>query len=61
MALCTYGGTGYGQVLRNVVPMMQRKRMPATEIVAILIDNPARILAMVDPSWGEVLVAVQSR
>ena len=48
--LCTYGGTGYGHVLRNVVPMMERKGMSAAEIDAILIDNPARILAMVQQS-----------
>ena len=50
VALCTYGGTGYGHILRNVVPMMQRKGMSAAEIDAILIGNPARILAMVEPT-----------
>lgn len=49
-ALCAYGGTGYGHILRNVVPMMERKGMSAAEIDAMLIDNPARILAMVEPS-----------
>jgi phosphotriesterase-related protein len=49
-ALCTYGGTGYGHILRNVVPLMERKGMSAAEIDAILIVNPARILAMVEPS-----------
>ena len=49
-ALRTYGGEGYAHILEDVVPVMRRKGMSAAEIDAILIDNPARILALVEPS-----------
>ena len=41
-----YGGRGYGHILRWVVPLMRRKGMSQDEIDAILIQNPARLLAL---------------
>jgi phosphotriesterase-related protein len=39
-----YGGWGYDHILRNVVPAMRAKGMSQTEIDAILIENPKRML-----------------
>ena len=47
MNLTKYGGEGYNHILENVVPVMRRKEMTAADIDAILIHNPARILAFV--------------
>ncbi len=49
-ALVRYGGEGYAHIPENVVPIMRRKGMTEAEIDAILIDNPARILAMAPPA-----------
>ncbi len=49
-ALRTYGGEGYAHILEDVVPVMRRKGMSAAEIDAILIENPARVLALAEPS-----------
>ncbi|MDP6605021.1 MAG: aryldialkylphosphatase, partial [Dehalococcoidia bacterium] len=49
-ALVHYGGEGYCHIPQNVVPIMRRKGMTESEIDAILIDNPARILPMVPPA-----------
>ncbi len=48
-ALRTYGGEGYAHILEDVVPVMRRKGMSEAEIDAIVVDNPARILALVEP------------
>lgn len=40
-----YGGEGYAHILDNVVPLMRRKGMTTEDIDAILVANPARILA----------------
>ena len=45
--LTRYGGHGYGHIFTNVVPMMQRRGFTAVEIDAILIHNPARLLAFI--------------
>lgn len=45
-SLKTYGGDGYGHILHNVVPVMRRKGMPEEDIEAILVRNPARIMAL---------------
>jgi phosphotriesterase-related protein len=42
--LRTYGGLGYEHLLRNVVPMMRDRGIPATAIERLLRDNPARVL-----------------
>lgn len=43
--MATYGGEGYSHILENVVPLMQRKGMSEDDIQAILVHNPAHILA----------------
>lgn len=45
-SLTAYGGDGYAHILENVVPLMRRKGMSGAEIDAILVGNPARVLAM---------------
>jgi phosphotriesterase-related protein len=45
--LTKYGGDGYDHILKNVVPVMRRKGMPDSDIEAILVTNPARIMAFV--------------
>ena len=40
-----FGGHGYGHIYRNVVPMMHRRGFTDREVKAILVDNPARLLA----------------
>lgn len=44
-SLAAYGGEGYAHILTNVVPLMERKGFGQSEIDAILVDNPARVLA----------------
>ena len=44
--LVTYGGHGYGHILRNLVPRMSRKGFTGAEIRAMTVDNPARILTL---------------
>jgi|TARA_Y100000310_G_scaffold312339_1_gene359548 phosphotriesterase-related protein len=48
--LTSYGGHGYAHILENVVPVMLRKGMTEEDIDRILIENPARILTLVDPA-----------
>ena len=40
-----FGGHGYGHIYRNIIPMMHRRGITDTQIDAMLIDNPARLLA----------------
>ena len=42
--LVTYGGHGYGHILRNVVPLMRRKGFTEDEIDTILVRTPRRLL-----------------
>lgn len=42
--LCCNGGHGYGHIFRNVVPMMRRRGFSESEIDAILVRTPARLL-----------------
>jgi phosphotriesterase-related protein len=42
-----FGGEGYGHILQNVLPMMQRKGMSDDDIQNIFVKNPARILTFV--------------
>ena len=44
--LRTYGGNGYGHILKNIVPMLEAKGVSADAIHTILVDNPARALAL---------------
>jgi phosphotriesterase-related protein len=43
--LVKYGGWGYAHILRDLVPIMKREGFSETELHAILVDNPARLLA----------------
>ena len=43
--LVKYGGHGYHHILQNIVPRMRRKGFSAQEVDAIIVDNPARVLA----------------
>ena len=45
--LVTYGGHGYGHILRNLRPRMLRRGFTDSEVRAMTVDNPARILALV--------------
>ncbi len=41
-----FGGHGYGHLFRNVIPLMRRKGFSQQDIDAILLHNPARLLAI---------------
>lgn len=41
-----YGGGGYGHVLEDIVPMMHAEGIRERTIYHMLVENPARILAM---------------
>ena len=45
--LVKYGGHGYGHILEHIVPRMRRKGFSAQDIHAILVENPARVLAFI--------------
>ena len=45
--LTRFGGHGYGHIFRNVLPIMRRRGFTETEIDAILVDNPRRLLTIV--------------
>ena len=40
-----FGGHGYGHIYRNILPMMRRRGFADDDIDAMLIRNPARLLA----------------
>jgi len=41
-----YGGPGYDHLLTNVVPLMKRRGWTDSEVAAVFVNNPARILAI---------------
>ena len=41
-----YGGGGYAHILDNIIPVMRDEGITERAIKRMLIDNPARILAM---------------
>ena len=43
--LVKYGGHGYAHILENIVPRMRKKGILEGDIHAILVGNPARLLA----------------
>ena len=47
--LTTYGGYGYGHIMRNIVPAMRVKGMTEEQINTILVENPKRLLTFVPP------------
>jgi phosphotriesterase-related protein len=44
--LVRWGGHGYGHIFANVVPLMRRRGFSETEVQAILVDNPRRLLTL---------------
>ena len=44
-----YGGHGYYHILENVVPFMRKKGISNEVIRQIIVDNPARLLALRKP------------
>lgn len=42
--LCSYGGHGYGHLLRNIVPMMRRRGWGEPDIEQLLKKTPMRLL-----------------
>lgn len=44
--LTAWGGHGYAHIFENVVPLMQRRGFTESEIRAILVDNPRRLLTL---------------
>jgi phosphotriesterase-related protein len=44
-SLVKYGGWGYAHILRDLVPIMKRAGFTEEELHAILVENPARLLA----------------
>jgi phosphotriesterase-related protein len=41
-----YGGWGYGHLLRHVVPLLRARGLDDDTLTTLLVDNPARLLAM---------------
>lgn len=52
--LRTYGGNGYGHFLMHMVPTLRSLGVTAEAIETILIENPARVLAMEAVRQSEV-------
>ena len=46
--LVTFGGHGYGHIMRNVVPLMLNKGFTEDEIDTILVATPRRLLTFAD-------------
>ncbi len=44
--LRTYGGYGYGHILKSVVPLLEAKGVSREAVQSILVDNPSRALAL---------------
>jgi phosphotriesterase-related protein len=42
--LTQFGGTGYGHILRDVVPIMLAKGLSGEQIHTLLVENPKRVL-----------------
>lgn len=46
MLLRRYGGLGYSHILLNVVPMLARAGVTEEQLRTMLVENPARVLAL---------------
>jgi phosphotriesterase-related protein len=44
--LLKYGGLGYAHILRSIVPRLRRRGVDAATIHTLLVENPARVLAI---------------
>ncbi len=42
--LASYGGYGYGHIIRNLIPFMRAKGMTGEQIHTLLVENPRRLL-----------------
>ncbi len=49
-SLSAYGGYGYAHLLENVVPLMRDMGIEERHITGMLVDNPRRFLAFVEPT-----------
>jgi len=47
VGLVSYGGFGYGHILRSIVPMMRIRGLSEEQIHTLLVDNPKRVLPFV--------------
>ena len=45
VTLCRFGGTGYGHILRSVVPALVERGFSKTDVDRLLVSNPASMLA----------------
>src|SRR6266567_295824 len=43
--LLKYGGSGYGHILRSIVPRLRRRGVDEATVRMLLVENPARVLA----------------
>lgn len=44
--LLKYGGSGYGHILRSIVPRLRRRGVDDATVRMLLVENPARVLAI---------------
>jgi phosphotriesterase-related protein len=44
--LLRYGGAGYAHILRSIVPRLHRRGVDPTTVHKLLVENPARLLAV---------------
>src|SRR4029077_9401126 len=44
--LLKFGGLGYGHILRSIVPRLRRRGVDDATVRKLLVDNPARVLAI---------------
>ena len=44
--LLRYGGLGYAHILRSIVPRLRRRGVDEATVKKLLVDNPARLLAL---------------
>ena len=43
--LLKFGGSGYGHILRSIVPRLRRRGVDDATVLKLLVENPARVLA----------------
>jgi len=43
--LLEYGGSGYGHILRSILPRLRRRGVDDATVRKLLVENPARVLA----------------
>ncbi len=45
--LTSWGGFGYGHILRNIVPVMLRQGITKSQIRKMMVENPSRLLSFI--------------